>query len=285
MVLGFALCRVWGAEPKSLESLAGCRLVRADWSDGDSFPVRTAKGEQITVRLYGVDCFEWHVNDETDARRLRDQRRYFGITGPSGEAPASIEAAKQFGAKAAQRVTELLAQPFTVHTCRQSALGDGKHQRFYAFITTADGRDLASDLVKSGLARAFGVCRQAPDGQSADDYRETLRDWELQAAKRGLGAWAKTDWDKLPGERRIQREEDAELDAAVSKGKLPPGFTIDPNTAARDELMRLPGVGEKTADAIIEGRPYKNIEDLDRVPGIGRKLLDSIRPYLRIGPP
>ncbi len=276
-----ALPVVWAAEPRALLDLEHCTRVAAEWADGDSFPVRTSDGRELTVRLYGADCFEWHVTDETDARRLRDQRRYFGITNLGGNAKASSAAAMEFGARAAKRAAELLEKPFTVHTYQEDARGDGKHPRVYAFVTTADGRDVAAELVREGLARAFGVCRAAPDGRAADDYRDSLRDLELQAAKRGAGVWGRTDWDKLPDERRQQREEEAELQAAIPGKKLPVGSVVDPNTAARDELMALPGVGEKTANRIIEGRPYGKVEDLERA-GVRGKLLENLRPFLRV---
>ena len=47
--------------------------------------------------------------------------------------------------------------------------------------------------------------------------------------------------------------------------------------------MRLPGIGERMADLIIEGRPYKTIEDLLEVDGIGPKTLEKLRPHLAIG--
>ena len=52
--------------------------------------------------------------------------------------------------------------------------------------------------------------------------------------------------------------------------------------AARDTLMRLPGVGEVTANRIIEGRPYAGIDELVRVPGIGATTLERIRPFLKV---
>jgi DNA uptake protein ComE-like DNA-binding protein len=34
------------------------------------------------------------------------------------------------------------------------------------------------------------------------------------------------------------------------------------------------------APRIIEGRPYRSVDDLDRVTGIGRKRLEGIRPLV-----
>ena len=235
------LPRGLAAEP--LTKLAGCSMVPTTWSDGDSFLIRTGDGKEHTLRLYGVDCIEWHVNDDTDSRRLREQRRYFGISEFGGGAPASIKLSKGFGKSAAERVETLLKLPFTVYTTFADARGDGRHQRIYGFVTLSDGRDLASVLVEEGLARAFGVCRETPDLRSQGEYREALGDLEFQAAKRSRGIWAKTDWEKLPEERRQQRKEQAELDLATKKAAVQKNLMLDPNTAARDELLELPGVG------------------------------------------
>jgi hypothetical protein len=94
------------AAEQPLQSISGCTLVQAPWADGDSFPVHLPDGRTVTVRLYGADCIEWHVNDETDARRLRAQRRYFGIGGD--DANASMAKAKSFGELAGKRTRELL---------------------------------------------------------------------------------------------------------------------------------------------------------------------------------
>ncbi len=59
---------------------------------------------------------------------------------------------------------------------------------------------------------------------------------------------------------------------------------IDPNTAARDELMEIPGIGEAMANRIIGGRRYKEIPELERVSGIGQKTLERLTPYLLIAP-
>jgi competence protein ComEA len=146
-----------------------------------------------------------------------------------------------------------------------------------------DGRDLAGVLVEEGLARAFGVYRETPGGESKDEFRDAMRDLELQAAKRGRGIWRDTNWETLPVERRQQRREEAELGLAFGKSELSENFVVDPNTAARDELLKLPGVGEIMANRIIEGRPFTIVDDLLDVPGIGRSTLEKLRPHLAIG--
>ncbi len=265
---------------EQLTHLARCTLVKTDWSDGDSFPIRTADGKEITIRLYGADCIEWHVTDETDARRLRAQRRYFGISGFGGSPEKSIEAAKGFGAKAAEEVARVLAEPFSVHTAYSDARGDARYQRFYGFITTSKGEDLATRLVGLGLARAFGVYRETPTGITSKELRASLEDLELKAAKKGLGAWSATNWEQLPEERKDERTEIAEIELSTTPRDLAVGEKINPNTASRDELMKLPGIGEVTANSIIESRPYAKLEDLTKVNGIGKQTLLKLQPFL-----
>ncbi len=55
---------------------------------------------------------------------------------------------------------------------------------------------------------------------------------------------------------------------------------ININTADAEELDRLKGIGEKTAEAIIEYReetPFKSIEDIMNVKGIGEKKFEEIK--------
>ncbi len=76
-----------------------------------------------------------------------------------------------------------------------------------------------------------------------------------------------------------QVTEQTAVEAAASQlSKL-----ININTASKEELMELDGVGEIIAERIIEyrsNRTFENVEELTNVKGIGEKKMESIRPYV-----
>jgi competence protein ComEA len=71
-----------------------------------------------------------------------------------------------------------------------------------------------------------------------------------------------------------------------------PASADDPvilNDATADDLRRLPGIGPKKADAILQLRRkmgrFSQVEDLLKVKGIGRGTLKRIRPLVRLDAP
>lgn len=59
---------------------------------------------------------------------------------------------------------------------------------------------------------------------------------------------------------------------------------VNVNTASTAELTALPGVGERTAERIVQFRnehgAFVSIDDLVKVKGIGTKTLEKIRPMV-----
>ena len=65
------------------------------------------------------------------------------------------------------------------------------------------------------------------------------------------------------------------------------GERIDLNTAGVYDLCRLPGIGEKRAQAIAAWReehgPFQTVDELVQVPGIGPGILEGLREYAVTG--
>jgi competence protein ComEA len=261
-----------------LQTFSNARLIANPTNDGDSFLVE-AGGKVIHLRLYFVDCPETFMSFKSDAQRVREQTRYFGL--------ASSTRTIHFGLEAKSFTEKALAKPFTVYTSFASALGRSPEGRVYGFITTADGDDLAELLVKNGLARAHGVSRGTPGGMSSDEMKDRLQDIEASAMLKNIGIWKDSNPDRIAALRAQQRSEDRELQgiqtqATNSDSPLPQGL-IDLNTATQKELESITGIGPVTAKRIIEGRPYSSVDDLSRLKGISPKKLEGFRSFVTVG--
>lgn len=57
---------------------------------------------------------------------------------------------------------------------------------------------------------------------------------------------------------------------------------INLNTATKEELKQLSGVGDKFADLIIINRPYKSIYDVLKIKGIGQEFIKQNERRLRV---
>ena len=88
---------------------------------------------------------------------------------------------------------------------------------------------------------------------------------------------------------------EAEYQVTVSKqapavsASLLEGEVIDLNTASVADLTRLPGIGEKRAQAIVDYRessgPFQSVEELTEVKGIGEGILAQVYDYVTVGGP
>jgi competence protein ComEA len=72
-------------------------------------------------------------------------------------------------------------------------------------------------------------------------------------------------------------ESKVELAKETAKGK------VNLNTAELSALEDLPGIGAATAKAIVEGRPWKSVDELDKIKGLGKNRIAALRDLVTFG--
>lgn len=87
-------------------------------------------------------------------------------------------------------------------------------------------------------------------------------------------------WSPLRAKQKQSRPEKAALAQKVSQDHI---VKIDIRTAAKEELIKLPGIGVKRAEDIIARRnaePFRSSSDLLSIKGIGEKTFLKLKPHL-----
>lgn len=75
-------------------------------------------------------------------------------------------------------------------------------------------------------------------------------------------------------------------DACIESGSEDSGALVNINTASKEELMTVSGIGEAKAESIIKYREdsgsFSAIEDIMNVSGIGESLFEKIKDYITV---
>jgi len=121
--------------------------------------------------------------------------------------------------------------------------------------------------------RWYGKTFPPPQREDAPEFDYTRQDSLFLARSRTLDS-TREDLS-LDDSRRDRRKTDPLL----------PGL-LDINRASKEDLLRLPGIGEKYAERILRYReehgPFGAVEQLTAVRGIGPKTLERIRPFITV---
>jgi len=89
-----------------------------------------------------------------------------------------------------------------------------------------------------------------------------------------------------PGKTAATQKTEAATEPAAKKtpaaAKLAPGQVVNINTANKEQIEMLPGIGPVKAQAIIDGRPYNTKEDIMKVKGIKQGTFDKIKDSITV---
>jgi competence protein ComEA len=146
-------------------------------------------------------------------------------------------------------------------------VGDGLAQRIIAH------RD------RHGPFRSVDDLRQV--GGIGPKTLDRLRPWLFVAEEAPVVFDEESDWNPRPSKQPSPVRSSM---VSTSKREQPTGL-ISINHASQDELRKLPGIGPKLSQRILDTRaksPFKSIEELRRVPGIGPKTLEKLRPHVTV---
>ncbi len=100
--------------------------------------------------------------------------------------------------------------------------------------------------------------------------------------------WLTTKQEEEYLQEKCQNSEESKIenDACISDNAIENNETlININTATKEELMTLSGIGETKALAIISYRektPFTSIEDIKNVSGIGDSTYNEIKDYITV---
>ncbi len=159
--------RLGGANAKeSSNDRIPCVVVKV--YDGDTFKCRLKSGEEVKVRLIGVDTPESRKN----RKAYRDARR-------SG---MDIEEIIEMGRKASRFTKKLIPPGTTVYLETDVQLHD-RYGRLLAYVYLPDGRMLNEVLLEEGYATVYTV---PPNVKYAERFRKLQR----KAMELGKGLWA-----------------------------------------------------------------------------------------------
>ena len=269
MILGLAVALQGNASSSEPIVYENVTLDPTQDCDGDSIRVKLADDRLMTIRIYGADCPEIHLDTELLVKRFLEQQGYFGI--------ADAEVLRQFGLDARALTMKLLERPFSLKVI-DSLEGEGRHR---AIVITHDKVDLALKLVTVGLARADGV---SPGFEL--DYGTKLSTAELEARMGNVGIWAESNATMRQAFLEARDEEERKIAEIIRLLGIAP---VKVNRAGTMELQTLPYVTLEIALEIIRLRgekPFIDAADVEkRVKGIGSENIKDIAPFLDFAPP
>jgi competence ComEA-like helix-hairpin-helix protein len=297
--------------------LEGCRIAENASNDGDSFHVKHG-GREYVFRLYFVDAPETselipsRVSEQAEAfgapkeKVLKAGKRAGDFTGKQlnekfkvttrwedargmtaggrhyafvetgegedlGELLVAAGWARSYGMKAATKTSPAARLQERYDRLEKKARRSG--------VGIWGGKAGSVELKEVDVAEAND------SGRGEDDLSSVMGNVidEAMASAALAGENSAADGEDAPPDAAESPQPAAKAEPEPKSEAESPGkdSKININTASKEELTALPGIGEKTAAAIIAARPFAGSFDLLRVTGVTPATLKQIYPYIR----
>lgn len=130
-----------------------------------------------------------------------------------------------------------------------------------------DAINLAGGFTSEAAMESLNLARQIVDGE------------QIYVMSKGEAATSQTTAFWMANSSTVEGEDDS-----ISSGAE--GIKVNINTASREELMTLTGIGQAKADSIIayrqENGPFQNIEEIKQIEGIKDGIFLKIKDQITI---
>jgi competence protein ComEA len=205
---------------------------------------------------------------------------------------SELEALPGVGPSVADNIIN--ARPFhSVNDLKSvSGIGDQRFQQIRPHVTvgaSAERKSSSASGSPGNASSAYASGSDKPGAEAQARSHTTSNSRDLSAA--GSGGVVTTDTvhsgsDK-PG-ARAKEESRANTSSSSSSSRSSASSTrsnsakVNINSASKEQLEALPGIGSVKAQAIIDNRPYTTPEDIMKVNGIKEGTYDKIRDQITV---